>query len=161
MKHFYNIVIAFALGVLTCVVAIFKFCHIQVTDANSDQLYKNLNMVNQWLILKMKGMNISSSLREDGVRKIAVYGMGINGRHLVRELCDTDIEIVYALDQKKMPPFMGINIIKPETEIPKVDLIVNSVIYAQAEVCKKIEKISDCPVVSLEDLVFESYQEEG
>lgn len=157
-KHLCNVALVFISGMIAGAISIYKFSSIRQNSYYTQQLsYRNLNMINQWLILKMRGIDIATRLKKNGIRCIAIYGMGINGRHLVRELCHTDIKIAYGMDQKKMQPYMGVNIVKVESGLPEVDLIVNSVIYAQDEISQELKLFCKCPVISLEDLVFGSY----
>lgn len=159
-KCFFGMFLSFGFGLMVGVISIYRIYCIKITENKPDNLYKNLNMINQWLILKSQGIELATGLIKNDIKRIAIYGMGIYGRHLVRELLHTDIEIVYCMDQKTMDPFMGVHIIKAKSGLPEVDLVVNSVIYAHDEISRKLIHLYKCPVVSLEDLVFESYQKE-
>ena len=160
VKYFCSMVLVFILGVATGVFSILRIKFKSQTDQNIDQITRNLNLVNQWLIIKMKGISLSGFLLKNNIKSIAIYGMGIYGRHLVRELLHDQIEICYGIDQKKMQPYMGVNVVQPVPELPKVDLIVNSVIYVHEEIRHELNQICKWPVISLEDLVFGSYENE-
>lgn len=159
-KCHWSVILSFLLGVMAGVASMFRCYRMKQVENKPDHLYRNLNMVNQWLILKMKGMDIATGLKKQGISHVAIYGMGVYGRHLVRELSQTEIAIDYGIDQKKMEPFMEVNVVKAKSDLPEVDLVINSVIYAHDEISQELKQLFKCPVVSLEDLVFGSYQKE-
>lgn len=88
---------------------------------------------------------------------IAIYGMAIYGRHVVRELMGTDIVVNYGIDRKKLGEYEGVKIIQPTDRLPDVDVIINCVIHEHDIVAGLLHKLIRCPVVSLEDVVFASY----
>lgn len=116
-----------------------------------------LDLMNQWMILKHNNITLSTYLTEKGMRKIAIYGMGIYGRHLIREFekCE-DIQLMYGIDMKQMKPYRGINIYNLSQTPNEVDAVINTIIY-DTNVAKIIEKRMGCKVISMEDLIFESY----
>ena len=124
----------------------------------AEQYRQYLDMMNQWLIIKQEGKSIERYLKRNGYSTIAIYGMAVYGRHVVRELNGGDIKIAYGIDRKKMNPFKGITILIPMEELPVVDVIINTVIHEHAAIEKDLSKITECPIVSLEDVVYESYE---
>lgn len=116
-----------------------------------------LDMMNQWFILKQEGKSIDRYLKKKGYCKVAIYGMAIYGRHVVRELRNKDIVIAYGIDRKKMEPYYGIEVVNPTGRLPDADVIINTVLHDQNSVIAALKQITDIPVVSLEDVVFESY----
>lgn len=118
-----------------------------------------LDMMNQWLILKQEGKNIGEYLKKKGYSSVAIYGMAIYGRHVVRELSTTDITIAYGIDQKKMKPYGGIEVLQPIGKLPPADIIINTVIHENASIAAALTKLTDVPMISLEDVIFESYEQ--
>ncbi len=114
-------------------------------------------MLNQWLIIKQEGKSLEGYLLDHGYLKIAIYGMGVYGRHLVRELLGGKIQIVFAIDRKVMPPYLGVEVKGLNDALPEVDAVVNSVICSKEEIANCISKRMDVPIIGLDDLVFESY----
>lgn len=121
------------------------------------QYTQYLNMLNQWLILKQEGKSIASYLSRQGYHSVAVYGMSVYGRHVIRDLRKTDIAVVYGIDRKKMPPFEEIKIIQPVGSLPPADAIICTVLQEFSGIKNSLKLITDIPVISLEDVVFESY----
>lgn len=117
-----------------------------------------LDMLNQWLILKQEGKGIQSYLNQKGYHSVAVYGMALYGRHVIRELERTEISIRYGIDQRKIKPYKGIEVLQPKETLPYVDAIINTVIYDHVNIQKALAAITDIQVLNLEDIIFESYE---
>lgn len=122
-----------------------------------EQSAQYLDMMDQWLILKQEEKSIDRYIRRRGWHFVAVYGMAIYGRHVIRELERTDLEIVYCLDRRKMEPYRGIKVLEPIGKLPSADVIINTVLYDHVNIKSYLAKITDIPVVCLDDVVFESY----
>lgn len=119
---------------------------------------KYLNMLNQWLILKQEGKGLDRYLKRQGYNIIAVYGMGIYGRHVIRELQGTEIRISYGIDRKKIKPYKNVDVLQPTEGMPSVDVIINTVLCEHVNIKSYLAQICESPVLSLEDIVFESYE---
>ena len=118
---------------------------------------KYLDMMNQWFILKQEGKSIGKYLDERGYYQVAIYGMGVYGRHVIRELQGTNVAVKYGIDQKKMEPYEGIEILQPIGNLPYVQAIINTVIDSHMEIKNFLTQITNVSVLCLEDIVFESY----
>lgn len=116
-----------------------------------------LNMMNQWLILKQEGKCIDGYLKKHGYNTVAVYGMAVYGRHVIRELQESDVKIMYGIDRRKMEAYKNIKVIRPAEGIPLVDVIINTVLHDHVGIKANLAKLTSSPVVSLEDVIFESY----
>ena len=116
-----------------------------------------LDMMNQWLILKQEGKNIADYLLKCDVNSIAVYGLGIYGRHLIRDLNDSEVTVSFAIDRKPQQDYKGVHVITPDKPIEGVDLIINSVLSDRDGIEKTLLQLTEIPVVAIDDLIFESY----
>lgn len=116
-----------------------------------------LNVMHQWLILKEKNMPLSDILSEYHVTRVAVYGMGILGRHVIRELENSEITVSYGIDQKGMGDYKDISVFSPDNPLQKVDAVVNTVVWAHSEIEQLLKGKLDCPILNLEELVFDRY----
>lgn len=118
---------------------------------------KYLNMMNQWLILKQEEKSIDRYLRNHGYNVIAVYGMGLYGRHVIRELQGSDVRILYGIDRKKMKPYKDIEVVQPMEGMLHVDAIINTVLHDHISIKSHLAELINSPVLSLDDIIFESY----
>ena len=128
-------------------------------SGNREQRDKRyLDMMDQWLILKQEGKSIVDYLAAKEYHTVAVYGMAVCGRHVIRELQGTDITVAYGIDRNKIRPYMGVAVRQPAEELPCVDVIINTAIFDHAVIQEMLAQLTKTPVISLEDIVFESYE---
>lgn len=116
-----------------------------------------LNMMNQWLILKQEGKGIDRYLKRHGYNTVAVYGLAIYGRHVIRELQESDVKIMYGIDRREMDAYKNVKVIQPAKGMPLVDIIINTVLHDHIGIKTNLAQLTSSPIVSLEDVIFESY----
>ena len=109
--------------------------------------------LDKWLTIKEKGKCLGQYFQENGVKSVGIYGYGILGKHLVEELYDSDITIKCIIDKKVVNAEHNINIIKPEEQIPDLDMIVVTAYYFWNEIIELIGKKDSYQIVSLETIV--------
>lgn len=112
-------------------------------------------MMNQWVRIKQEGKNLSEYFKSNGYRNIAVYGMSYAGETLLEELKDTDINVAYGIDQKADSIYADVDIFTADDELQQVDAVVVTAITFFDEIEEKLLKKMDCPILSLEDILFE------
>ena len=111
----------------------------------------------QWVNLKQNKKELKKYFLENDFRKIAVYGVSYVGKCLIRELQDTEIEIVYVIDQRGDAVDLEeeIRLFHPDDELEAVDAVIVTSVYYFEQIEKKLEKKIDCPIISVSDIVFE------
>lgn len=125
---------------------------------NSDMSEKHLAlflMMNQWVKVKQEGKNLAEFFERNGYKKIAIYGMSYAGETLLDELSTSDIEVAYAIDKNAKSIYSDINTVTIEAELQNVDAIVVTAITFYDEIEKKIKEKLECPIFSLEDILYE------
>lgn len=113
-------------------------------------------MMNQWVKVKQEGKNIASYFENKGYQKIAIYGMSYAGETLVDELKDTSIQVVYGIDRKADTLYAEINVVTMEDSLDNVDAVVVTAITFFDEIEEKLSEKIDCPILSLEDVLYEA-----
>lgn len=108
----------------------------------------------QWLEQKQKGKSLEEYFIKKGYHSIAIYGMGELGIRLFNELKDSCISIKYAIDQNTKNFIPGLKLVTPEEKMEYVDVIVVTVPFAFFEVKRMLSSKIECPIVSLEEVVF-------
>ncbi len=121
------------------------------------QYQQYLDMMNQWLIICEEGRHLDKYFKERDYKNIAVYGMAVYGRALVRDLQKTDIHILYGIDRQVMKPYLNVNVCQPENIQEKPDVIVNTVLQEHEAISRWLKGLYNIETVSLEEVVFESY----
>jgi len=106
---------------------------------------------------KLAKSAVAESLLRRGYRKIAIYGFGDMGTKLFRELKNSDVAVVYAIDQNAdkimKERYTEIPVVLPDAKFETVDAIVVSVIPAFSTIAAMLKEKVECPVISLEEFV--------
>ncbi|MDE6435781.1 MAG: hypothetical protein K2L07_16345 [Lachnospiraceae bacterium] len=112
-------------------------------------------MMNQWVKVKQEGKNLSAYFEKEGFKNIAVYGMSYAGETLIDELKNTDIHVAYGIDKNAGTIYTEVDIIGMEEPFDEVDAIVVTAITFFDEIEEKLREKVSCPIVSLEDILYE------
>ncbi len=121
----------------------------------SDKHLELFLMMDQWVKVKQEGKNLSSYFGKNGYKRIAIYGMSYAGETLVEELKGTDVEILYGIDKKSDSMYADMDIVSADDVLKEVDVIVVTAITYFNEIEEKLRKKVNCPIVSLEDILYE------
>ncbi len=119
---------------------------------------KHLNlflMMNQWVKVKQEGKNLSKYFEDNGYKRIAIYGMSYAGETLVDELKNTNIGVIYGIDKRADSLYADIDIISIDDSLEEVDAVVVTAITFFDEIEEKLTEKLDCPIISLEDVLYE------
>ena len=112
-------------------------------------------MMNQWVKVKQEGKNLSEYFERNGYKRIAVYGMSYAGETLIDELKGSKIEIAYGIDQRASSIYADVDIVSAEDTLKDVDAVVVTAISFFDEIEEKISLKLDCPIISLEDVLYD------
>lgn len=157
MKKGMIAVISAMLGAGAAAVAVQKK-RVQDVEAKkelSDKHLKMFKMMDRWVEIKQEGRNLAEYFVENGYQKVIVYGMHYAGKRLVEELKNTNIQVVCGIDKKAQSIFADIDVITKDDLIPETDVIVVTAISFFDEIENEMKDKVDCPIVSLEDVVYE------
>ncbi len=130
----------------------------QKAQSNKEYSEKHLAlflMMNQWVKVKQEGKQLSTYFEQNHYKKIAIYGMSYAGETLVDELKDTAIEVAYGIDQRADSLFADIDIVSIDDLQNDVDAIVVTAITFFDEIEEKLSEKVECPIISLEDVLYE------
>lgn len=112
-------------------------------------------MMNQWVRVKQEGKNLSEYFERNGYKNIAVYGMSYAGETLLEELKGTDVNVVYGIDRNADSTYADVEVFTAEDDLQPVDAVVVTAITFFDEIEENLMKKMDCPIISLEDILFE------
>ena len=113
-----------------------------------------LQVMSQWLLLKQEGKNLSDYFLENGYKRIAVYGMHYLGEALLKELENSEVEVVYAIDKRADGIYCDVNVVTPEDELEEVDVVVVTAFFFFDEIEELLSTKIDCPIISIEDAIY-------
>ena len=127
----------------------------QKIQSMSDKHLALFLMMNQWVKVKQEGKNLSQYFEQNEYKKIAVYGMSYAGETLIDELKGTGIDVAYGIDKSYDSIYSDVDVVSVEDELEKVDVIVVTAISFFDEIEEQLSEKIDCPIVSLEDILYE------
>ena len=112
-------------------------------------------LMNQWVKVKQEGKNLAEYFEREGYHEIAIYGMSYAGETFADELQGSDVKIKYGIDKKANAIYADFDVISPDEELEEVDAIVVTSITFFDEIEEMLSKKVDCPIISLEDILYE------
>lgn len=123
-----------------------------------DKFKRYYHMLNQWLMLKQENKSLEKYFVDNGYKSIAIYGMGEMGVRLFEELKDSNIEIKYAIDKNGGYNYFDLEVYSlDECEYDnEVDAIIVSAIFAFDEIQNELSDKVTCPIIGLDDIIYES-----
>ena len=113
-------------------------------------------MMNQWVKVKQENKSIADYLEQNGYKEVAVYGMNYAGETLYNELDGSGVKVKYAIDRDADQKYADVDVISPEADLPDVDAIIVTAITFFDEIEEKLAEKISCPILSLEDILYEA-----
>lgn len=112
--------------------------------------------MDRWMQLWERDIKLSEYLNKKGIHTVAVYGIGILGKHFICEMEHSQIEIKYLIDRNVKKPCWEYPILNPADELEAVDAIVVTAINDFEEIYEALNEKVKTHILSLEELVYES-----
>ncbi len=109
----------------------------------------------RWLKIYQCDKRLSHFLYDKGYRSVAIYGMKELGESLLNELDNSEINVAYCIDKNAESLYIAKDIYTPDMELPKVDAIIITAVHYYDEIEFFLRKRVDCPLISLDDLIWE------
>ncbi len=122
-----------------------------------DKFRNYTRILQQWIAVKQIQISFASWFEENHFHKIAVYGLGRIGQLFINELADSNVEISFGIDKGQIAGISNLKVISPEDKFDEADLIVVTAMAEFQEIKKRLREKCSCPVVSLEDIIYELY----
>lgn len=110
----------------------------------------------QWLHMHNEGKTVGGYLKKCGYHTVAIYGMKELGEELLYELMDSDVEVKYAIDRNADELYVETDVHRPDEELEPVDVVIVTAVHWFDEIEKEMRKKMGCPILSLEDIVYEA-----
>lgn len=128
---------------------------IEKAKSMSDKHLALFLMMNQWVKLKQEGKNLAEYFKGNGYERIAIYGMSYVGETLVNELRNTEVKVSYGIDRSANTIYADVDIFSVEDNLGEVDAVVVTAITFFDEIEKMLSGKMNCPILSLEDILYE------
>ena len=91
-----------------------------------------------------------------GLAESIIYGMNYVGETLLSELANTNIQVKYAIDKNADNIYADVDILSPEDDFDNVDVVIVTPITFFDEIEETLSEKLDCPIISMEDILYES-----
>ncbi|MEZ3463472.1 MAG: hypothetical protein K1W23_15250 [Lachnospiraceae bacterium] len=112
-------------------------------------------MMNQWVKVKQENRSIADYLEKNGYREIAIYGLNYVGETLMSELENSNVKVMYAVDKNADRIFADVDVLTPDERLPEVDAVIVTPITFFDEIEDCLSEKLDCPILSMEDILYE------
>ena len=112
-------------------------------------------MMNQWVKVKQDGKNLSLYFEREGYKEIAIYGMSYAGETLMEELVDSPVTVKYGIDRNAEKILADVDVVTPDAFLEPVDAIVVTSVTFFEEIEEILRQKTDCPIISLEDILYD------
>lgn len=115
----------------------------------------DLKILDRWLILKEKGIMLTELFEKKGIKNIAVYGMGILGKHLLRELDQSSVKVKYCIDKNADAISASYPLVSLDKEMQPVDAVIVTITNEFRTITDLLREkgLNNC--ISLEEIIFE------
>jgi len=126
---------------------------------NVDKLRQNLKCLDKWLSNLESGKQIADYLSIFHVQRVGIYGYGILGKHLVRELRGHEISIKWVMDRSALGDDIYDHIARPDDldKQENVDMAIIAAVSDVEEVEALLLKFVTGKIISIEELVDSVY----
>lgn len=128
---------------------------IRKNQSMSDKHLELFKMMDQWVKVKQEEKNLASYFEKNGYKKIAIYGMSFAGKTLIDELKGTDVTVLYGIDRNADSIYADVDVVTMDDTLEQVDAIVVTAITFFDEIEEQLSEKTDCPIISLEDVLYE------
>lgn len=121
-----------------------------------EALRMQVRILHRWLYLEQNKSTVAGYLLKNNYSTIAIYGVGMIGRHLFEDLRKYPINIACLIDKRADGIFLNsdVDIITPDAPIPDVDLVIVTVTgFALIEVQQMLKAKTEAEVLSLLELL--------
>lgn len=105
-----------------------------------------------WMKLLEHGGSPFDYMKVHGYNSVAIYGYGMLGKHLVHQLKAKGYSVDYAIEKNKTNKFKEIKVYAIDDPLPKVDLIVITVLYEYDKIYDDLNKKINCDIVPIDRL---------
>lgn len=120
------------------------------------KLIEFYQILNLWLELEQSGHSVADYLKKYGYESVAIYGYKELGERLNYELLGKKIKVKYIIDSKADSIYAPQKVYYPNENLPKTDVIIVTAIHYYTSIEDNLHKYVDCPIVNLNDVIYEA-----
>ena len=129
---------------------------LEVKTEQAEKYNELFQLLNQWVNVRQKGHTLIEYFEKKGYKNIAIYGMNFAGETLLKELEGSSVCVKYGIDKDAIHIMIACRMVTPDDVCEEVDAIIVTPIYYFAEIADLLEKKVSCPIISLEEVIYEA-----
>jgi len=118
----------------------------------NQRLYKCLS---KWMENLESGLHIADYLSEKKISVVAIYGYGMLGKHLLRQLENSTVTVAYLIDRYYNIGNSGLKVMNPEDDLEEVDAVIITPIWDYEVIAKRVGRKIKADVFSLEAIIYD------
>lgn len=123
------------------------------TWSNYNRLDDYYHILIQWISDKQQGKSLESYFVKNNFKTVAVYGVGQLGELLCDELNQfSEVSVKYGIDKMDVCTVENLDLYSMDDELPEVDVVIVTPVFAFDEIKTNLEKKVDCSIVSLKEI---------
>ncbi|SEA10710.1 Glycosyltransferase WbsX [Pseudobutyrivibrio sp. ACV-2] len=137
-----------------------KKTHSMESDIELEKVEKTITqyrsywkIFDKWMMLKERGVSTAEYFERKGVKRIAVYGLGMLGTHFLMDLEGSSITIEYGIDGKGEAIKKSFPVYTLQNDLPEVDMVVVSVTYDYVNIKQSLEEKGIKKIISLDTVI--------
>lgn len=112
-----------------------------------------IDMLTMWVQQKQKGLLTETFFERNHYHSIAIYGMNYLGERLLDDLKNSQIDVKYGIDRNADKIISGIEVVRPDSKLEKVDAVVVTAIGYFDEIRETLAQRVRCPIIALNDVL--------
>ena len=132
---------------------------LKLSKQQIERLRPYYNILNHWLLLKQQHKSVEGYFTDNSIHTIAIYGIAELGKRLYIDIAEMpSVEVVYVIDlgigEAIKAVFPDIKVLSMNDDLPKVDAIIVTPVFAFEEIKRDLSQRTNTHVVSIEEVVF-------
>lgn len=120
-----------------------------------DRYHKMFYLMDQWMELKQRGIEVSDYLEKRNIHQIAVYGMTLLARRIIAELAVSNVKVMYVIDKNSDFLEEEIKTCSPDQALEDVDIVIVALVEGEGKIKQSINEKFKFPVCGFSDLLAE------
>jgi hypothetical protein len=114
-----------------------------------------MKVYDEWLKVRQDSKSLIQYFEKRDYKNIAIYGMSYLGESIVRELKDSDVNVLYGIDKNAENIYSTVEVMNLSDNLPKVDVVVVTAVFFFDEIAEELKNMMNCPIISLEAIIYE------
>lgn len=125
------------------------------SEKRSNKFCNYFKVLDQWLTLLENNTDIKLYFKNKGYHSVAIYGMGVLGKHLCKYLENSEVQIIYGIDQNTSKTNYDFPIYSLEHTLTEADAVIVTATFDFENIKHDLSSHISCPIISLEEILYE------